>query len=299
MGKNKKIKFDEDESTAATSEVDANNEKEHATEEPVVGQDGDKEELSKRKRVRKHSKKEKKEKEAREKRSHIAPSVLSGKCSSNKRSAGDDDEEEEEDIANIPGSELYANESTIYLEGFPFDSTEADLRRFFQKIGGEIISMRLPTWHDSGRLKGNGHIQFDCKETADKAIELNGNYMGKRYLKIEKPKIPTLLKQAAQDNKDIKKIAGCKTVFVKNIPYDTTEEDMKRCFMVCGTISGIRLAVWGHTNTLKGFGYVEFDKEDSALIAVKKSGKLQINDRPLMVDYETGAPKTGFKKIKV
>lgn len=297
MGKNTKIKFNEDESATAI-EVDGGNEKEHAADQAGEDEEDGKEESSKRKRVRKHAKKEKKE--LHEKRSHIAPSVLSGKSSSNKRSAGDEDEEsEEEDIANVPGSELYANESTIYLEGFPFDSTEVDIRRFFQKIGGEIISMRLPTWHDSGRLKGNGHIQFDSKETADKAIELNGNYMGKRYLKIEKPKIPTLLKQAAQDNKDVKKITGCKTVFVKNIPYDTTEEDMKQCFMVCGTISGIRLAVWGHTNTLKGFGYVEFHKEDAALIAVKKSGKLEINNRPLMVDYETGAPKSGFKKIKV
>ena len=94
MGKNKIIKFDEDESGAGTSEVDGANEKEHATEKAVVGEDErEREESSKRKRVRKHSKKEKKEKEVHEKRSHIAPSVLSGK-SSNKRSAGDDDEEE-------------------------------------------------------------------------------------------------------------------------------------------------------------------------------------------------------------
>jgi nucleolin len=93
--------------------------------------------------------------------------------------------------------------------------------------------------------------------------------------------------------------AGCRSVFVKNIPYDTTEADMTQAFMVCGPITNVRLAVWGNTKQLKGFGYVDFKREDSAEIAVKKSGQLAVKGRPVIIDFETGAPKKSFKKVVV
>ena len=40
---------------------------------------------------------------------------------------------------------------------------------------------------------------------------------------------------------------------------------------------------------------MSFKREDSAEIAVKKSGKLQVKGRPVLVDYETGRAKMGFK----
>lgn len=61
--------------------------------------------------------------------------------------------------------------------------------------------------------------------------------------------------------------AGCRTVFIKNLPYDVTEEAIREAFMVCGPITTVRLAVWGHTGQLKGFGYIDFKREDSAEIA--------------------------------
>jgi hypothetical protein len=107
-------------------------------------------------------------------------------------------------------------------------------------------------------------------------------------------------------------VAGCSTVFVKNLPYDVSEEDVKAAFSVCGKvrtsglylghaceaagpssacnggpsmvssfygvwqIRSVRLAIWNHTKALKGFGYVDFVKEQSAEIAVKKQGAIQV-----------------------
>jgi nucleolin len=68
-------------------------------------------------------------------------------------------------------------------------------------------------------------------------------------------------------------------------------------FKVCGPITCVRLAVWGNTKQLKGFGYVDFKREDSAEIAVKKSGVLVLKGRPVIIDFETGAPKQSFRKL--
>lgn len=66
------------------------------------------------------------------------------------------------------------NPRTVYVEGLPFDSSEDDVRTFFDSVGGRIKSVRLPRWHDSGRLRGYGHVEFESIAQAEKAIELNG-----------------------------------------------------------------------------------------------------------------------------
>lgn len=72
-------------------------------------------------------------------------------------------------------------------------------------------------------------------------------------------------------SKPLSRPVGCKTVFVKNLPYTATEAQIRETFQVCGPITTVRLATWVHTQTPKGFGYIEFKREDSAEIA----GKLQ------------------------
>ena len=84
---------------------------------------------------------------------------------------------------------------------------------------------------------------------------------------------------------------------MKNIPYDSNETDMMDAFKVCGPITNVRLAMWGNTKQLKGFGYIDFKREDSAEIAVKKSGQLTVKGRPVIIDFETGVPKQSFKKF--
>ena len=201
-------------------------------------------------------------------------------------------------VEEVPGSENFTNDRTIYMEGLPFEASEMDVRAFFRPAGGSITSCRLPTWHDSGRLRGYGHVEFDSEEACKKALELDGSYMKKRFIKIERPRVPRILQQAAMDKSKIVRPAGCKSVFVKNIPYDTTEEDMREAFKVCGVIDNVRLALWGHTNQLKGFGYVDFKREDSAEIAVKKTGSITMKGRALLIDFETGQAKMSFKKQK-
>ena len=118
-----------------------------------------------------------------------------------------------------------------------------------------------------------------------------------RYIKVDRPQTPRALSSADKTKSNVVRPAGCRSVFVKNIPYDTTEEEVTETFKVCGPITSVRLAVWGNTKQLKGFGYVDFKREDSAEIAVKKSGILSLKGRPVVIDFETGAPKKSFKKL--
>lgn len=204
-----------------------------------------------------------------------------------------------DDVSDRPATGLAAafnNNRTVYIEGLPFTAKESDVIEFF-KPAGRVLSVRLPTWQDSGRLRGYGHVEFTNAEMATKALEMDGCDMQNRYIKVARPMTPRLF-QAIEETPKIEKPIGCRSVFVKNIPYEVTEEDVKEAMKVCGPIESIRLAVWGHTKKLKGFGYIDFVREESSEIAVKKSGHLQIKGRPVLIDFETGQAKASFKKVE-
>lgn len=46
----------------------------------------------------------------------------------------------------------------------------------------------------------------------------------------------------------------------------------------------------------KGFGYVEFSTERGAETCVRTQQNLSIGGRPLVIDFETGAPKGSFRR---
>lgn len=208
----------------------------------------------------------------------------------------------------------FNDEFTVYIEGLPFSASENDVIKFFEPAG-IVQSVRLPKWHDSGKLRGYGHVKFCAPEMATKALEQDGEfykdnptiynvftflcysgmYMQNRFIKVDRPMVPRVLQK--KEITQIVRPPGCHTVFVKNIPYDCTQDDVKESFMVCGKINNVRLAVWGHTNQLKGFGYVEFKSEESAEIAVKKSGAILVKGRPVICDFETNQPKRSFKSL--
>ena len=201
-------------------------------------------------------------------------------------------------LQSVPESAAaFVNDRTVYIEGIPFTCTEDDVRSFFQSVkSGSITSLRLPTWHDSGRLRGYGHVEFQNSDAANQALKLDGAFLGKRFIKVTRPLVPRILqKQHVQqvDPSTVVRPPGCRTIFVKNLPYDTTEEEITQSFKVFGKIKNVRIAKWEHTNQQKGVAYIDFEREESAEIAIKKG--LTIRSRPLGLDFETGAPKMSFK----
>ena len=146
----------------------------------------------------------------------------------------------------------YSNDRTIYIQGLPFSATEDEVRKLFESCG-TIVSIRLPRWHDSGRIKGYGHVEFNDSSSATKALDLSGEYIQDRYITVDRPQTPRSVQAAQESGKVVvDKPVGCRRIFVKNLPYEVAEEDIREAFKVFGPITNIRLAMWGHTGNLKG-----------------------------------------------
>ena len=164
-------------------------------------------------------------------------------------------------------------------------------------------TMYYDSWQDTGRLRGFGHIVFNTTESREKAIsELNGKNLGKRYLSIKAPNPPRAGTSAGatMGNKARDQPEGCSKIFVRNLPYDATEDDIHAAFVSCGKIvdGGVRLARNYSTQQSKGFGYVEFKNPEGAFAAVNRAAKpfgIVLSGRPCFVDYDEKNMKGSFR----
>ena len=173
-------------------------------------------------------------------------------------------------------------ENTVRAAGFPYEWTEEQVRSFFDGVG-EIAELRLPTWEDSGRIKGYADVKFTSAGSVEKAMALNGKSCGDRWVKVEKWRPPP-----KRDHTPSEKPEGCNTVFVGNLSWDIDEETLKKAFADCGTVSQIRWGEDKETGDFKGYGHVEFTDSDATDKAVALAGTL-VMGRALRVDFAKGS----------
>ncbi|KAK0754214.1 hypothetical protein B0T18DRAFT_32901 [Schizothecium vesticola] len=76
-----------------------------------------------------------------------------------------------------------------------------------------------------------------------------------------------------------------RVVFVGNIPYGLTEEQITEIFSGAGRVINFRLVYDRETGRPKGFGFAEFPDNDSAASAVRNLNDHEIMGRKLRVDF--------------
>ena len=79
-------------------------------------------------------------------------------------------------------------------------------------------------------------------------------------------------------------------LYVGNLPYSTTEEDLKEMFGAHGTVTSVSLINDRETGRSKGFGFVEFENDDDAKKAIDALHGQDFGGRALVVNE--ARPKT-------
>lgn len=126
---------------------------------------------------------------------------------------------------------------TLFVNGLSYETTENEILDFFQeKLELTVKSINLPKYQDSNRNIGYCHITLETKEDAEKVLTLSGEYLGGRYLKIDWGKG----RKDAKHTVDKSKVTS-KTIFVKNLPYKTNEDEVGEFFAKAGEVANVRL----------------------------------------------------------
>ncbi len=75
-----------------------------------------------------------------------------------------------------------------------------------------------------------------------------------------------------------------KNIYVGNLPYSTTDDELKEIFAPFGTVSSSRIITDRYTGRSKGFGFVEMENEEDAEKAINELNGTEVGGRAVKVD---------------
>ena len=73
-------------------------------------------------------------------------------------------------------------------------------------------------------------------------------------------------------------------IYVGNLPYSVTEEDLRETFSRFGEVSQVNLITDKFTGASKGFGFVEMDNNSEADAAIKGLNETDMKGRTMKVN---------------
>ncbi|RAP38956.1 RNA-binding protein [Candidatus Marinamargulisbacteria bacterium SCGC AAA071-K20] len=79
-------------------------------------------------------------------------------------------------------------------------------------------------------------------------------------------------------------------IYVGNLPYETTEEDLKNEFSTCGEVERVQLIMDRETGRSKGFAFVTFGAGETLDSALEKNGA-DIQGRSMRVNVAQDKPR--------
>ncbi|KAM5352451.1 hypothetical protein ACJ41O_005174 [Fusarium nematophilum] len=197
--------------------------------------------------------------------------------------------------------EATRSEHGVWIGNLPFFVTPVELRKWLVDNSGEVIAdemitrVKLPTKKEPGRdktakptNKGFAYVDFTDIGPKVAAIALSETELNGRKLLIKdarsfegRPKTepePSAAEEEGkhQNGKEQKKEANAsRKVFVGNMSFKTTDDDLRRNFDKCGEIEWVKVATFEDTGKCKGFGWVKFKEPEAAAWAVKGFVKIK------------------------
>lgn len=205
------------------------------------------------------------------------------KVSNKPDNINESDMDDHDNIENNKSSK-FLKRGRIFIRNLPFSITEEKIKNLFSKYG-EIKELNLPYDQNKKMFKGFCFLQYATKKEALVAIkELDGKLLDKRKLAISvaqpKNEYVPLPKVASTDFKirsksiDEKRSDKTKvkienfeddpsrTLFIRNLGFDTNEETLKGLFSKYGKIRYCLICKNKETNVSKGSGFIMFDNKD-------------------------------------
>ncbi len=73
-------------------------------------------------------------------------------------------------------------------------------------------------------------------------------------------------------------------LYVGNIPWTTTEEELENLFSQFGNVSAVRIITEGHSGRSKGFGFVEMESKENGESAIESLDGKDFGGRDLRVN---------------
>ena len=209
---------------------------------------------------------------------------------------------------------VYSPEEKLWLENFlEMDLTREE--RTIVRLGakGELISPKL-IWDTVGivdtdvyrqlieSLRQKGILISEVSKPQAMAISRKKRINNKKSIprfKIVAPnkeavipkKLPRKGKNANVETSISFDDSDYAKVFIENIPFDCTEDDLNNLFSKYGEVSSIQIPQSHYTGKSRGFAFIEFEKKKSAKNVLEDKFKIYLKGRKVIIkEYEVKRP---------
>ncbi|XP_048370954.1 probable RNA-binding protein 19 [Sphaerodactylus townsendi] len=155
---------------------------------------------------------------------------------------------------------------TVKLRGAPFNVTEQNVREFLLPL--RPVAIRIAR-NAHGNKTGYVFVDFSSDAEVQKALKQNHEYMGGRYIEVFREQSGTKTKVSSKgqdqvwqrtkkDDEEEEDLSESGRLFVRNLPYTSTEEDLEGIFSKYGPLSEIHFPIDSLTKKPKGFAFVTY-----------------------------------------
>ncbi|CAH1443236.1 unnamed protein product [Lactuca virosa] len=153
--------------------------------------------------------------------------------------------------------------SSLYVGDLEENVDEGQLFDLFNEVT-RVHSVRICRNEENGVSFGYGYVNFTSSE--DDSKRLNGKQIRIMFSDPD----PTMRR------------SGIGNVYIKNLDSSIDNKELYEVFCVCGDVSTCKVVVDSHGRS-KGFGYVQFQKEEDAKAAIRKLNGMSIKGKQVYV----------------
>ncbi|KAL5560099.1 hypothetical protein UlMin_036310 [Ulmus minor] len=195
----------------------------------------------------------------------MAASVISGQAASGVTPS----------VAGVPAPASPAmavpGNASLYVGDLESNVNEAHLYDLFSSVG-QISSVRVCRDQNQRYSLGYGYVNYNTQREATNAMEmLNFTVINGKPIRIMfSHRDPTMRK------------SGYANVFIKNLDTNIDNKALQDTFAVFGNVLSCKVAFDGNGQS-KGYGFVQFDREEAAQEAIKRLNGMLLNDKKVYV----------------
>ncbi|KAG4962476.1 hypothetical protein JHK82_039165 [Glycine max] len=197
-------------------------------------------------------------------------------------------------VANAPNNPNQFVTTSLYVGDLEQNVNDAQLYDLFNQVV-QVVSVRVCRDLTTRRSLGYGYVNFSNPQDAARALDvLNFTPLNNRPIRIMySHRDPSLRK------------SGTANIFIKNLDKAIDHKALHDTFSSFGLILSCKIAT-DASGLSKGYGFVQFDSEESAQNAIDKLNGMLINDKQVYVghflrkqDRENALSKTKFNNVYV
>ncbi|XVF39895.1 hypothetical protein PTKIN_Ptkin01aG0069700 [Pterospermum kingtungense] len=196
-------------------------------------------------------------------------------------------------VAPGPGGVQFMPTS-LYVGDLDVSVTDEQLFEMFSQVA-QVVSVRVCRDMATGRSLGYGYVNYNNPRDAARALDiLNFTPLNNKPIRI----------MYSQRDPSLRK-SGSANIFIKNLDKSIDHKALHETFSSFGNILSCKISTDGSGQS-KGYGFVQFDNQESAQNAMDKLNGMLINGKQVYVGHflrkqerETPSSKTKFNNVYV